>query len=84
MRHKHSYMLILLCLANFMPILDSQIVIAASPSMERHLGVSPQGGQWILTANLLTFGGLLLLGGRAADLLGRRLGIYGRAGMGQG
>jgi EmrB/QacA subfamily drug resistance transporter len=73
MRRRHSYMLILLCLANFMTILDSQIVIAALPSMERNLGVSPQGGQWILTANLLTFGGLLLLGGRAADLLGRRL-----------
>jgi EmrB/QacA subfamily drug resistance transporter len=72
MRRKHSYLLILLCLANFMTILDSQIVLAALPSMERHLGVSPQGGQWILTANLLTFGGLLLLGGRAADLLGRR------------
>jgi EmrB/QacA subfamily drug resistance transporter len=73
MRRKHQYLLILLCLANFMTILDSQIVLAALPSMERHLGVSPQGGQWILTANLLTFGGLLLLGGRAADLLGRRL-----------
>jgi EmrB/QacA subfamily drug resistance transporter len=73
MRNKHSYLLVLLCLANFMTILDSQIVLAALPSMVRHLGISAQGGQWILTANLLTFGGLLLLGGRAADLLGRRL-----------
>src|ERR1051326_6536604 len=72
-RNKNSYLLVLLCLANFMTILASQIVLAALPSMMKHLGVSPQGGQWILTANLLTFGGLLLLGGRAADLLGRRL-----------
>jgi EmrB/QacA subfamily drug resistance transporter len=73
MKQKHGYLLGLLCLANFMTILDSQIVLVALPSMERYLGVSPQEGQWILTANLLTFGGLLLLGGRAADLLGRRL-----------
>ncbi|GAA3126479.1 MFS transporter [Streptosporangium carneum] len=64
--------LALLCTANFMVILDSQIVLVALPSMERQLGLSPGEGQWILTANLLTFGGLLLLGGRAADLLGRR------------
>ncbi|WP_245975765.1 MFS transporter [Amycolatopsis palatopharyngis] len=64
--------LILLCTANFMVILDSQIVILGLPSITRDLGMSPGGAQWVLSANLLTFGGLLLLGGRAADLLGRR------------
>lgn len=64
--------LVLLCAANFMIILDSQIVILALPSISADLRMSPAGAQWVLSANLLTFGGLLLLGGRAADLLGRR------------
>ncbi|NUT08733.1 MAG: MFS transporter [Hamadaea sp.] len=64
--------LILLCTANFMVILDSQIVILALPKMSEALHLSPEAAQWVLSANLLTFGGLLLLGGRAADLLGRR------------
>jgi EmrB/QacA subfamily drug resistance transporter len=64
--------LILLCTANFMVILDSQIVIMGLPSISAGLKLSPVQGQWVLSANLLTFGGLLLLGGRAADLLGRR------------
>ena len=64
--------LVLLCTANFMIILDSQIVILALPSISADLHLSPAGAQWVLSANLLTFGGLLLLGGRAADLLGRR------------
>jgi EmrB/QacA subfamily drug resistance transporter len=64
--------LILLCTANFMVILDSQIVIMGLPSISTGLKLSPVQGQWVLSANLLTFGGLLLLGGRAADLLGRR------------
>jgi EmrB/QacA subfamily drug resistance transporter len=64
--------LILLCTANFMVILDSQIVIMGLPSISADLKLSPVAAQWALSANLLTFGGLLLLGGRAADLLGRR------------
>ncbi|GAA3203576.1 MFS transporter [Nonomuraea helvata] len=64
--------LVLLCTANFMVILDSQIVILALPSIAADLGMTPAQAQWVLSANLLTFGGLLLLGGRAADLLGRR------------
>ncbi|WP_328454344.1 MULTISPECIES: MFS transporter [unclassified Amycolatopsis] len=64
--------LILLCTANFMVILDAQIVIMGLPSISADLKLSPVEGQWALSANLLTFGGLLLLGGRAADLLGRR------------
>ena len=64
--------LILLCVANFMIILDAQIVILALPSIERDLPMSSGAGQWVLSAYLLAFGGLLLLGGRVADLRGRR------------
>jgi EmrB/QacA subfamily drug resistance transporter len=66
------YALGLLCTAAFMAILDSQIVILALPSIERGLGFSPGAVQWVLSGYLLSLGGLLLLGGRAADLLGRR------------
>ena len=64
--------LVLLCTANFMVILDSQVVILAIPTISAKLGLTPGAAQWVLSANLVTFGGLLLLGGRAADLLGRR------------
>jgi EmrB/QacA subfamily drug resistance transporter len=64
--------LTLLCTASFMVILDASIVVSAVPSVERHLGFTPGGVQWVLTAYVITFGGLLLLGGRAADLVGRR------------
>jgi EmrB/QacA subfamily drug resistance transporter len=64
--------LALLCTASFMVILDAQIVILAVPSIEIDLGFAPGSSQWVLSAYLLTFGGLLLLGGRSADLLGRR------------
>jgi MFS family permease len=62
----------LLCAVNFMVILDAQIVILALPSLQAALGFSADGAQWVLSAYLLAFGGLLLLGGRAGDLLGRR------------
>src|SRR5512132_1566279 len=64
--------LALLCSAFFMVILDSSIVVVALPSIETDLGFSPGNLQWVLSAYLLSFGGLLLLGGRSADLLGRR------------
>ena len=64
--------LALLCLAFFMVILDAQIVILGLPSIEEDLGFSAGGVQWVMSAYLLSFGGLLLLGGRSADLLGRR------------
>ena len=62
----------LLCAVALMVILDSQIVIVALPSLRRDLGFSEDGAQWVLSAYLLAFGGLLMLGGRAGDLLGRR------------
>jgi EmrB/QacA subfamily drug resistance transporter len=64
--------LALLCGAFFMVILDAAIVLVALPSIEGDLGFSPQDLQWVISAYALTYAGLLLLGGRAADLLGRR------------
>jgi EmrB/QacA subfamily drug resistance transporter len=64
--------LALLCGAFLMVILDAAIVLVALPSIQADLGFSEQGLQWVLSAYALTFAGLLLLGGRAADLLGRR------------
>ena len=64
--------LALLCTAFFMVILDSAIVVVALPSIDADLGFATGDMQWVLSAYLLSFGGLLLLGGRAADLLGRR------------
>jgi EmrB/QacA subfamily drug resistance transporter len=64
--------LALLCGAFFMVLLDGTIVLVALPSIGADLGFSEQALQWVLSAYALTFGGLLLLGGRAADLLGRR------------
>ena len=64
--------LALLCGAFFMVLLDGTITIVALPSVGADLGFSKQGLPWVLSAYALTFGGLLLLGGRAADLLGRR------------
>jgi len=64
--------LALLCSAFFMVILDVAIVNVALPSIKADLGFSQHSLQWVVTAYALTFGGLLLLGGRTADLLGRR------------
>lgn len=74
--HKHSenkwIVLALLALAQFMVVLDVSIVNVALPSMARDLNFTPNNLQWVVTAYTLTFGGFLLLGGRAADLYGRR------------
>jgi EmrB/QacA subfamily drug resistance transporter len=55
-----------------MVILDANIVVVALPSIDEALSFSEQGLQWVISAYAITFAGLLLLGGRAADLLGRR------------
>jgi EmrB/QacA subfamily drug resistance transporter len=60
------------CLAQFMVVLDVSIVNVALPQMRADLDLSPTGQQWIINAYTLTFAGFLLLGGRAADLFGRR------------
>src|SRR5882762_6711636 len=64
--------LALVCVAFFMTVLDGTIVTVALPSIKNSLHVSDSRLQWLLIAYTITFGGLLLLGGRAADLLGRR------------
>ncbi|MFI0418965.1 MFS transporter [Spongiactinospora sp. 9N601] len=64
--------LALLCAAFFMVALDGQIVILALPSIQTDLGLDASALQWVLSAYLLGFGGLLLLAGRVADLLGHR------------
>src|SRR3954463_14651270 len=61
-----------LAVSFFMTIVDLTIVNVALPTIGRDLHFSESGLQWVVTAYGLTFGGLLLLGGRAADLLGRR------------
>src|SRR5580765_6847775 len=64
--------LILACLAQFMVILDVSVVNVALPSIRSHLGFTEADLQWIVNTYTVTFAGFLLLGGRAADLLGQR------------
>src|SRR6516165_1549628 len=59
-------------LAQLMVVLDATIVNIALPSAQRELGFSNADRQWVVTAYSLGFGGLLLLGGRLSDLVGRR------------
>jgi EmrB/QacA subfamily drug resistance transporter len=65
--------LLLLSLVQFMDILDASILNIALPSIKSDLGFSQQSLQWVVNGYILTYGGFLLLGGRMADLLGRRL-----------
>lgn len=64
--------LVVVCFAQFMVVLDATIVNVALPSIQKDLGLSATNLQWIVNAYTLVFGGFLLLGGRAADLLGRK------------
>ena len=64
--------LALLCAVAFLDFIDASIVNLALPSIRRDLHFSVQGLQWVLSGYLLTYGGFMLLGGRAGDLLGRR------------
>src|ERR1700712_2761919 len=68
----HWWILIILALAQFMIVLDSSIVNVALPAIQRAFHMQQSSLQWIVTAYTLTFGGFLLLGGRAADLFGRK------------
>src|SRR6478736_3852480 len=70
--------LVLVCFAQFMVVLDATVVNVALPSIQNDLGLSEANLQWIVNAYTLVFGGFLLLGGRAGDLLGRkRLFLFG-------
>jgi EmrB/QacA subfamily drug resistance transporter len=72
-RQNHdSLVLAIACVAQFMVVLDVSIVTVALPSIGRDLHYSASGLQWVVNAYVLTFAGFLLLGGRAADLFGRR------------
>ena len=64
--------LVVVCLAQFMVILDATIVNVALPSIQRGLDFSDANLQWVINSYTLMFGGFLLLGGRAADFFGRR------------
>src|SRR5256885_16279339 len=61
-----------LCMVGFLDFVDASIVNVALPSIRNDLHFSVQSLQWVLSAYLLTYGGFMLLGGRAADLLGMR------------
>jgi EmrB/QacA subfamily drug resistance transporter len=64
--------LVIVCLAQFMVVLDATVVNIALPSIQHGLSFSDANLQWVVNAYTLVFGGFLLLGGRAADLLGRK------------
>ena len=80
-------LLVVLCGALFLDALDISMIGVALPSMGQELHMSPGTLQWIVSAYVLGYGGLLLLGGRAADLLGRRVvflsavGVFGAASL---
>jgi EmrB/QacA subfamily drug resistance transporter len=91
--HRHApdwIILLIACMAQFMVVLDVSIVNVALPSMQRSLQFSISNAQWVVNAYILTFGGFLLLGGRAADIFGRRrvylsgLAIFTLASIGAG
>jgi MFS family permease len=63
---------LIVAIAQFMVVLDSSITNVALPAIKKSLGFSASSLQWVVTAYALTFGGFLLLGGRAADQFGRR------------
>jgi EmrB/QacA subfamily drug resistance transporter len=71
-KSNHWLILVLVALAQFMVVLDVSIVNVALPAIQQAFDMTPTSLQWIVTAYTLTFGGFLLLGGRAADLYGRR------------
>jgi EmrB/QacA subfamily drug resistance transporter len=71
-RRNSNGLLVLVCLAQYMVILDVSIVNVALPAILDDLGFSTTGLQWVVNAYTLTFAGFLMLGGRASDLLGRR------------
>ena len=64
--------LVLICFAQFMVVLDATVVNVALPSIQKDLGMTETNLQWVVNAYTLVFGGFLLLGGRAGDLLGRK------------
>src|SRR5687767_13474332 len=72
LQHRRWQALALLCIAQFVVVLDASITNVALPTIGESLGIDQDSLSWVVTAYALTFGGFLLLGGRLADLLGRR------------
>ncbi len=71
--HRHlGLALVVIAAAQLMVVLDATIVNVALPHIQSALGFSGSGLEWVVNAYALTFGGFLLLGGRAGDILGRR------------
>src|ERR1700729_3768261 len=66
------FALALLAIAEFVVILDATVINVALPSISRNLHVSTDALSWVISAYILAFGGMLLVGGRLADLFGRR------------
>src|SRR5258707_7102457 len=73
--------LVLVCFAQFMVVLDATVVNVALPSIQKDLGMTEANLQWVVNAYTLVFGGFLLLGGRAGDLLGRKRLFLGGGGV---
>lgn len=71
-RDRRWYALVVLCVAQLMVFLDATVVNVALPTIQQHLHFSQTSLSWVVNAYLLTFGGCLLLAGRAGDLFGRR------------
>jgi EmrB/QacA subfamily drug resistance transporter len=77
MEKRRVQILLLVCLGQFMLLVDDTIVNVALPSIQRELGFSESGLTWVANAYFLAFGGFLLVGGKAADLLSRRRMLIG-------
>ena len=71
-KHQSTIVLVIILAAQLMAVLDASVVITALPTIHKALGFSATGLSWVQNAYMLPFGGLLLLGARAGDILGRR------------
>jgi EmrB/QacA subfamily drug resistance transporter len=71
-QRKKWFALALLCVTQFLVVLDIAVVNVALPSIQTDLGFSQENLQWVISAYALIFGGFMLLGGRLADIVGRR------------
>src|SRR5436190_3394448 len=71
-KNRRWWALVAVALGTFMTYLDNNVVNVALPSIQRDLGLSIEGLEWIASAYVLVFAGLLLAGGRIADVLGMR------------
>ncbi len=69
---RRALILLLVCVVQFMDVVDTAILNVALPSIQKDLAFTQQSLQWVVSGYLVSYGGLLLLGGRAGDLLGRR------------